>query len=48
MHHQEPGQADVTGSGGVWERLHYDWSNPGRVEMKTQGLPRLRRLWLGV
>ena len=24
--------ADVTeGSGGVWERLHYDWSDPNRV-----------------
>jgi hypothetical protein len=29
-------QADVTeGSGGVWERLHYDWSNPARVVLKT-------------
>src|SRR6185369_986180 len=28
--------ADVTeGSGGVWERLLYDWSNPLRVVMKT-------------
>src|SRR5262245_44469703 len=28
--------ADVTeGSGGVWERLHYDWSDPNRVTMKT-------------
>ena len=28
--------ADVTeGSGGVWERLRYDWSNPARVIMKT-------------
>ena len=25
-------EADVTeGSGGVWERLHYDWSDPDRV-----------------
>src|SRR5258706_5246176 len=24
--------ADVTeGSGGIWERLHYDWSDPNRV-----------------
>ena len=31
-----PTQADVTeGSGGVWERLHYDWSNPDRVVLKT-------------
>jgi hypothetical protein len=28
--------ADVTeGSGGFWERLHYDWSDPLRVVMKT-------------
>jgi hypothetical protein len=28
--------ADVTeGSGGVWERLSYDWSDPDRVTMKT-------------
>jgi hypothetical protein len=28
--------ADVTeGSGGIWERLHYDWSNPGRVDLIT-------------
>jgi hypothetical protein len=27
---------DVTeGSGGVWERLHYDWSDPNRVVMTT-------------
>jgi hypothetical protein len=26
--------ADVTeGSGGIWERLHYDWSDPNRVTM---------------
>ena len=23
------------GSGGVWERLHYDWSDRNRVVMKT-------------
>jgi hypothetical protein len=29
-------EADVTeGSGGVWERLHYDWSNPKRVVLHT-------------
>ena len=29
-------EADVTeGSGGVWERLDYDWSNPERVVLKT-------------
>jgi len=28
--------ADVTeGSGGVWERLDYDWSDPHRITMKT-------------
>jgi hypothetical protein len=36
VHDQGPGQADVTeGSGGVWERLHYDWSDPDRVVMTT-------------
>jgi hypothetical protein len=29
-------EADVTeGSGGVWERLHYDWSNPHLVKLTT-------------
>jgi len=28
--------ADVTeGSGGIWERLHYDWSDPNRVVLAT-------------
>src|SRR4029453_9027518 len=36
VHHRGPSDADVTeGSGGVWERLHYDWSDPNRVVMKT-------------
>jgi hypothetical protein len=36
VHDQEPGHADVTeGSGGVWERLDYDWSDPARVVMTT-------------
>jgi hypothetical protein len=36
VHDQGPGQADVTeGSRGVWERLHYDWSDPRRVVMTT-------------
>ena len=36
VHDQGAGQADVTeGSGGVWERLHYDWSDPNRVVMTT-------------
>jgi hypothetical protein len=29
-------QADVTeGSGGIWERLHYDWSDPLHVVLMT-------------
>jgi hypothetical protein len=36
VHDQGPDQADVTeGSAGVWERLHYDWSDPNRVVMTT-------------
>ena len=36
VHHRGPSDADVTeGSGGVWERLHYDWSDRNRVVMKT-------------
>lgn len=36
VHDQRPGHADVTeGSGGIWERLDYDWSDPNRVVMKT-------------
>ena len=36
MHHRGPSDADVTeGSGGIWERLHYDWSDPNRVVMTT-------------
>ncbi len=36
VHDQGPDHADVTeGSGGIWERLHYDWSNPDRVVMTT-------------
>jgi hypothetical protein len=36
VHHQSAGEADVTeGSNGIWERLHYDWSDPNRVVMKT-------------
>ncbi|WP_371400635.1 hypothetical protein OHA10_21890 [Kribbella sp. NBC_00662] len=36
VHSQGPQHADVTeGSGGVWERLSYDWSDPNRVVMKT-------------
>lgn len=36
VHDQRPDHADVTeGSGGIWERLDYDWSDPNRVVMKT-------------
>jgi hypothetical protein len=36
VHSQGPTEADVTeGSRGIWERLHYDWSDPGRVVMTT-------------
>jgi hypothetical protein len=36
VHDAEPGHADVTeGSGGVWERLRYDWSDPDRVVAQT-------------
>jgi hypothetical protein len=36
VHHQGPRDADVTeGSGGVWERLHYDWSDPNLVKLTT-------------
>jgi hypothetical protein len=29
VHHHGANEADVTeGSGGIWERLHYDWSDP--------------------
>ena len=36
VHDKGPTEADVTeGSSGIWERLHYDWSNPNRVVMTT-------------
>jgi len=36
VHDQRPNQADVTeGSGSVWERLHYDWSDPNHVVLTT-------------
>jgi hypothetical protein len=36
VHSRGTSEADVTeGSGGVWERLHYDWSDRNRVVMKT-------------
>jgi len=36
VHDKGPDQADVTeGSGGIWERLRYDWSDPHRVVLTT-------------
>ena len=36
VHQQSRTEADVTeGSGGVWERLHYNWSDPNRVVLTT-------------
>jgi hypothetical protein len=36
VHNRGPSQADVTeGSGGIWERLHYDWSDPNHVVLTT-------------
>jgi hypothetical protein len=36
VHHRGPSDADVTeGSGGIWERLHYDWSDANRVVLTT-------------
>jgi hypothetical protein len=36
VHHQGAHEADVTeGSRGVWERLHYDWSDPNHVKLTT-------------
>ena len=36
VHQQNRSQADVTeGSGGIWERLHYDWSDPHHVVLTT-------------
>jgi len=36
VHHLGRSEADVTeGSGGIWERLHYDWSNPSHVVLTT-------------
>jgi hypothetical protein len=36
VHDERPGHADVTeGSGGVWERLSYDWTDPKHVVAKT-------------
>jgi len=36
VHHKGISEADVTeGSSGIWERLHYDSSNPNRVILTT-------------
>lgn len=36
VHDQGPSTADVTeGSSGIWERLHYDWTDPNRVVLTT-------------
>ena len=36
VHHCGRSGADVTeGSGGIWERPYYDWSDPNRVVLKT-------------
>jgi hypothetical protein len=36
VHHLERSEADVTeGSGGIWERLNYDWSDPNHVVLTT-------------
>lgn len=36
VHHAGAHEADVTeGSGGIWERLHYDWSDPHHIVLTT-------------
>src|SRR6188472_3811165 len=36
VHDRGENEADVTeGSGGVWERLHYDWSDPHHIVLTT-------------
>jgi hypothetical protein len=36
VHNRGPAEADLTeGSGGIWERLHYDWSDPNHVVLTT-------------
>ena len=42
VHDKGPDQADVTeGSSGVWERLHYDWSDPNLHRHDDHRLQRL-------
>ena len=44
VHHRGVTEADVTeGSSGIWERLHYDWSDPNRIVMTTTD----SNLWSG-
>ena len=36
VHHRGPSEADVTeGSNGIWERLHYDWSDLNHIVLTT-------------
>jgi hypothetical protein len=36
VHHRGPSEADVTeGANGIWERLHYDWSDLNHVVLTT-------------
>lgn len=36
VHSLGPTDADVTeGSAGIWERLHYDWSDPNQITLST-------------
>jgi hypothetical protein len=36
VHDKGPTEADVTeGSNHIWERLHYDWSNPEHIVLTT-------------
>src|SRR5262249_42267464 len=36
VHHKGRTEADVTeGSSGIWERLHYDWSDPNHIVLTT-------------
>jgi hypothetical protein len=36
VHQRSRTQADVTeGSRGIWERLHYDWSDPNHIVLTT-------------
>ena len=44
VHHVGAHEADVTeGSAGIWERLHYDWSDPNHIKLTTTD----SNLWAG-